>query len=614
VIAKLGPCNTIQHEGSAFSDVIGRKNSMTDSARSGTNGERELREALEEARAENARLKSRTRFGLVWENQPEDVEQLMAARLPILEHKKSLEVPGGLPSDRHHLLIEGDNLHALTVMQATHAESVDVIYIDPPYNTGNDFIYNDTLIDSDHRWRHSAWLSFMEKRLRLAQNLMTDSGLIFISIDDNEQAHLRLLCDAIFGEKNFVAMFVWQKKRKGSHLSKTVRQITEYVICYAKGDTKGIVLDGPPAKADQRQGLLNRPNPVGELTFPAGTEIGAPDGKFAPTKFGSDALSVELVTPVHVKGGVSQSAFTVRGRFKWGQENLNREIEAGSHFAFSAPRGRGAGWKPTVLKHDQASKLLRPPSLLSKDWSPEVGTNEDGSDELEAIFGDREVFDFPKPSSLIKYLVRSAASRNPHAVILDFFAGTGTTLHAVANLNAEDGGSRQAILITNNENGICRDITHPRAKAVLTGKWADGKKRDPLPGSLSFYTTDFLTHRQNRDQAFLDFAARSADIIAVKEGAHAREVTEAALTVLRGNGRTVAIVTDSFDEHAGFAAAAGRIAKKGEVRRAYVFTWSDDGVEAEIVEQWKGWEVRPLPAPLLAAIRRRMNQDSGGMK
>jgi hypothetical protein len=151
-------------------------------------------------------------------------------------------------------------------------------------------------------------------------------------------------------------------------------------------------------------------------------------------------------------------------------------------------------------------------------------------------------------------------------------------------------------------------------RGILTGVYPDGKVRDPLPGSLSFYETDFLPNRRNRDQAFLDFAARSSDIIAVKEGAHAREVTEEALTVLRGNGRTVAIVTDSFDDHTGFAAAAGRIAKKGDVRRAYVFTWSDDGVEAEIVEQWKGWELRPLPAPLLSAIRRRMNEDSGGLK
>ena len=587
---------------------------MTDSAGSGTNGVRELREALEEARAENARLKSRTRFGLVWENQPEDVEQLMAARLPVLSHNKRLEVPGGLPGDRHHLLIEGDNLHALTVMQATHAESVDVIYIDPPYNTGNDFTYNDTLIDSDHRWRHSAWLSFMEKRLRLAQTLMTESGLIFISIDDNEQAHLRLLCDAIFGEKNFVAMFVWQKKRKGSHLSKTVRQLTEYVLCYARNKSSDLTLSGPPAKAGQRQPIVKRVNPVGTLTFPPGCDVGAPDGTYKAQAFGSGDMKVELLEPVVVAEGVLKTPAKMRARFTWSQDYLDRQLAAGTTVGFSAPRGRSSGWKPTVLKHDQGSKVLRPPSLLSKDWSPEVGTNEDGSEELEAVFGERDVFDFPKPTSLIRYLVRAAAGANPDAVVLDFFAGSGTTLHAVADLNSEDGGSRQAILITNNENGICRDITHPRAKAVLTGKWADGEKRDPLPGSLSFYTTDFLANRRNRDQAFLDFAARSADIIAVKEGAHAREVADNALTVLRGNGRTVAIVTDSFDDHAGFAAAAGRIAKKGEVRRAYVFTWSDDGVEAEIVEQWKGWEVRPLPAPLLSTIRRRMNQDSGGMK
>lgn len=158
-------------------------------------------------------------YGLVWEDKPEDVEERLRDELPVLVEDKSKALTDGGADAPNHILIEGDNLEALTTLAYTHAGKIDVIYIDPPYNTGNkDFSYNDSYVDSEDSYRHSKWLSFMSKRLRIAKKLLSDRGVIFISIDDNEQANLKLLCDEIFGTHNFVSVFLWRKKSTTSNV------------------------------------------------------------------------------------------------------------------------------------------------------------------------------------------------------------------------------------------------------------------------------------------------------------------------------------------------------------------------------------------------------------
>ena len=178
-------------------------------------------------------LRSQKKYGLVWEDKPEDAEQRMINEQPVL-----VEVPGRaiISNDAeapNHILIEGDNLEALTALSYTHAGKIDVIYIDPPYNTGNkDFKYNDAYVDKEDAYYNSKWLSFMNKRLKIAKNLLSDKGVIFISIDDNEQAPLKLLCDEIFGERNFVAKFDWRKKT-GANDAKDIAVITESILLYS---------------------------------------------------------------------------------------------------------------------------------------------------------------------------------------------------------------------------------------------------------------------------------------------------------------------------------------------------------------------------------------------
>ena len=186
-------------------------------------------------------LRKQKKYGLVWEDKPEDVEERLREELPVLIEDTSKAIISEEADAPNHILIEGDNLEALTALAYTHEGQIDIIYIDPPYNTGNkDFVYNDQFVDKEDSYRHSKWLSFMAKRLRIAKQLLSDKGVIFISIDDNEQAQLKLLCDEIFGEKNFVSKFDWRKKT-GANDAKDIAVITESIFLYAKNHSLTIL-------------------------------------------------------------------------------------------------------------------------------------------------------------------------------------------------------------------------------------------------------------------------------------------------------------------------------------------------------------------------------------
>lgn len=179
-------------------------------------------------------LRSQKKYGLVWEDKPEDAELRMVDEMPVLEEVPERAIVCDAPDAPNHILIEGDNLEALTALTYTHTGKIDVIYIDPPYNTGNkDFVYNDSFVDRENGYRHSMWLSFMNKRLKIAKNLLSEKGVIFISIDDNEQAQLKMLCDEIFGEDCFVSKCVWQSTA-GSNTGTDIVTVTEYVFVYCK--------------------------------------------------------------------------------------------------------------------------------------------------------------------------------------------------------------------------------------------------------------------------------------------------------------------------------------------------------------------------------------------
>lgn len=344
-------------------------------------------------------VNTKKKYGLVWEDKPEEVEEQLRENLPVLKEVKDKAIING-EEHPNHILIEGDNLHALTALTFTHEGKIDVMYFDPPYNTGNkDFKYNDVFVDKEDSYRHSKWLSFMDKRLRIAKSLLSEKGVVFISIDDNEQSQLKLLCDSIFLETNFVGTFIWVKKKKGSHLSKTLRSMTEYVLCYSKS-INNIELYGEEAYSDKWQPLVKRTNSIKDLIFPDNfLSTTLKDGKYLTGKYGNGTSSINIKNDFNVKNGLIIESITVEASFVWVQKKLDEEIKLGSSISLSSKFGFN------TLRHNQDEKIKRPSSLINPEIG--VGTNEDAYQELIDIFNAEGVMTYPKPSTLISYLINT---------------------------------------------------------------------------------------------------------------------------------------------------------------------------------------------------------------
>ena len=361
-----------------------------------------------------------------------------------------------------NLYIEGDNLEVLKILQETYLGKIKMIYIDPPYNTGNDFVYEDDFaqdtaeylansgqfddignrlvknLDSNGRF-HTDWLNMIYPRLKLAKDLLSDDGVIFISIDDNELENLKKACDEVFGEQNFATQFIWTKTATPPSLSHKCRKTVEYVLCYEKNldNTRyfGSLLSGGDVP------LLNTGNPIKELVFPVGSV------RFNFVKNGTVRSGlydkVELFDDIVVSNGINQNKFRMKAEFKWGQPMLNAEVANGTYFVCKTEKLSIRFQRP----YDEGN-FKTPNNFLNLELNKEIsiGTNESAVRELEEL-GLSKFFDFPKPVSLVKYLVNMISKFDKDAVILDFFSGSATTAHAVMQLNAEDGGHRKFIMV-----------------------------------------------------------------------------------------------------------------------------------------------------------------------
>ena len=455
-------------------------------------------------------LNKEKKYGLVWENKPEDVEERLRDHLPVLEEVKSRAILSDSPDAPNHILIEGDNLEALTALSYTHEGKIDVIYIDPPYNTGNkDFIYNDSFVDSEDGYRHSKWLSFMNKRLRIAKRLLSDKGVIFISIDDNEQAQLKLLCDDILGERNFVANYIWQSTA-GSNTGTDIVTVTEYILVYSKN--RDYV---------QFDGMLSS-----EESFPYEDEYVKNRGRYALDKLDrrrvgghySDALNYAITMPdgtMRYPGGTntkSQEGWNYlwsKSKVEWGIQN--------DFIVFKKSKGLWNVYNKRYSKIDNSGNIIERSIPFRNLITSDQCNTAQGTAEITSIFSIRP-FDFPKPSKLIKHLLMNIVRSKKKSTILDFFAGSGTTLHATMQLNSEDGGHRQCILVTNNENNICEEVTYERNKRVINGyTTSKGEQVEGLKNnSLRYYKTELLP-REKSPRNMRALMAAATELLCIKE-------------------------------------------------------------------------------------------------
>ena len=436
------------------------------------------------------------KYGLVWdaEREPEKVVTMCKENLPSLSEVKSKRISSGL-SEVNHILIEGDNYHSLSVLNYTHQGKIDLIYIDPPYNTGkpDDFLYNDRYVDEDDTYRHSKWLTFMSHRLTLAKDLLSSSGAIFISIDDNEIAQLKMLCNKIFGEENFVAQFIRKNKAGAGHDSGQVAIEFDYMLCYAKSISKlkfqKEVLD---VENDTKYKLTDS-----HVKHRGKYYLRDLDYKGSYSESGDYAMKTPDGNKIFAGG-----KFGKPNTWRWSKEKVKWGIEN----EFIVFKKRGDTWKVYIKQYQfvDNENNLRVRQLPYRALIQFL--NSDGSQELSKIV-EQSVFKFPKPIGLLTFCLKLFKSKE--ITVLDFFAGTGTTGQATLKLNKEDGGQRKFILCTNNENGICEKVTFVRIKKAIEG-YTSGKgiSVEGLGGNLNYFKTSFLKNKKGASQLKSEMAVR----------------------------------------------------------------------------------------------------------
>lgn len=397
------------------------------------------------------------KYGLVFEEHREAIDEILEENTPVLTEEKDLFIDNG---GQMNFLIEGDNLAALQLLEKTHKGKIDLIYIDPPYNTGNkDFIYDDNFVDANDTFRHSKWLSFMQKRLEAARNLLSEKGVIFISIDDNEQAQVKLMCDNVFGADNFIAQIIWERAYAPVNLKKHFSESHDYVICFAKKIQKAIC-NGLPRSGEVNDRYLNPDNDIRGVWKAADSTVGP--------------AVQEKIYEITLPSG--RKVLPSSGRcWLYTKERFTEMVN--DNRIWFGPNGDST---PAVKKFLSEVKHGVTPMTIWK--YAEVGHSQDATKELKNIFDGESKFTYPKSIRLLQRIVGLYGDKS--SIILDFFAGSGTTGHAVMKLNAEDGGKRRFILCTNNENNICRDVTYERIKRVIA--------RDRYEASLKYYKVDFV--------------------------------------------------------------------------------------------------------------------------
>lgn len=486
------------------------------------------------------------KYGLVWETKPEDVQEKLRTHIPFLKEDEGRRILNS-QSAPNHLIIEGDNYQALTDLCYIYGGKVDVIYIDPPYNTGNkDFAYNDSFVDREDGFRHSMWLSFMEKRLRLAKRLLSDKGVIFISIDDNEQAQLKLLCDEVFGESNKIGLLPTIMNLKGNQDEFGFAGCHEYTIVYSKSKESCCIGQLDVNEEDLDQWLQDDIGYYKKGATLKRTGADSPREKrpycYFPILVFKRNNSVKSITAEEYKMIFNSNDKTFNDEYI--KALTTKYNELGYQVILPIVNGIKASWRwgfNTVCKYSDEIIVTGEGGSISlyKKQRPEIGdlpskkaktilykpqySSGNGTAQLKS-FQLEGSFNNPKPIDLIMDLCKLGTSKN--STILDFFAGSGTTLHATMQLNKEDGGKRKCILVTNNEKGICENVTYVRNRKVITGYTTPkGHEVEGLKdNNLRYYKVELMA----RERSFAcrnELQQKGVDMLCIKEDIYSEQST-----------------------------------------------------------------------------------------
>ena len=421
------------------------------------------------------------RYQFTW---PDKKKSVLLANAPINKTLRPCREESVDFDNTENLYIEGDNLEVLKLLQETYLGKIKMIYIDPPYNTGNDFVYNDEFGMRNEEWNevsgnydedgnqitgklekntesngrfHTDWLNMIYPRLRIAKDLLAENGVIFISIDDNEIENMKKLCDEVYGATSFVAQLVWEKKKKGSFLSKSITNVKEYILVYCKNIDGFEGLIGEINDEEETYPCINAVNKRELRTIPAGIESKYRDKDFFMPK-GSEisdtTMSIVLHSDLVIKNGVLAEELTLEGNWRYSQAAMKeyalkkelyitrdlylRRIVRETRYKTMKDLLSRVG-EDTEIAHTGTVDTM---NLNSSGW----GSNEDADEELRLIFGIQKLMDYPKPVRLILKLLASYRGSDDY-IVLDFFSGSATTAHATIKLNAQDGGKRKFIMV-----------------------------------------------------------------------------------------------------------------------------------------------------------------------
>lgn len=493
------------------------------------------------------------KYGLVWEQHEEEVDVKMQTHIPVFTEDKEREIICNPDSEDFNFLLEGDNLHSLRLLEKTHKGKIDVIYIDPPYNRGKkDFKYDDDFVVDEDGYKHSKWLSFMEKRLKIAKNLLSNIGVIIVNIDEHESYTLMCLLQEIFGEENNIGEIIWNKQNpKGDSLG--ISAMHETIFCFCKNRTaffansnvcirkkiNAEIMINKAKKLFKKLGKKSIPEDVLAAIKPF--DYSAEIKKDFYVKYDLKLINKEfqnwLSKQRFSNGEKAYKFIDDKGRIyrgvsmAWPNKKKAPDdyfiplIHPVTHKPCPVPE---RGWRnpPATMKKlmeqeriifgtDETKQPERKYYLDENMYEnvPSIYENADSADDLLANLGVE--FEYPKPVSEAIYV---CSCIQPNAkLFLDFFAGSGTTGQAILEMNKADNGNRHFILCTNNDNEICKNVTYPRIKTVITGKRNDGSEYSQgIPANLKYYKTDFVA--KNSDELYDDLLAHIVEMIQLEYG------------------------------------------------------------------------------------------------
>jgi len=569
------------------------------------------------------KLRAKRRYGLFWEDEKTREHLNSSQELPIFKEVQEFSI--NADSENINLLFEGDNYYALSLLRYTHLNKIDLIYIDPPYNTGNkDFKYNDVFVEKDDTYRHSKWLSFMQKRLKLAKDLLTEDGAIFVSIDDNEYVRLVMLMEDIFGEKNIKTVVVKMSEATGvkmasANSSGTIPKLKEYLVIAKKGGIKNLNVEKIPKEKwdnEYKQFIHNATAEELEQVKSIKDDEERSEDEIKKLEAIVAKWENEPLSATFSRLGISNSK--EQEEFKY--ENAWRiyrtaSLEGGAK-SLAIEKKRSFKNAPNYYSITTARKKCY---LIDGSVNPDTP-----SPRSKILFADEYLTVHPgdlwtdikttgleneggvvfrngkKPLRLIERIVKMMPNKN--SVILDFFAGSGTLGEAVMRVNQQDNGERKFILVTNNEENICQDITLKRIKTSIDGYETEkGDQVSGTKGSLRYFQIDFIKKTSNTDEMKFRLTDRIRDLIRIKEDCF-QNIKETPEYAIYGSGNKAIAIYNSYDYSKLSNLREDIKLIPQEMKQLYIFTFDDEGINPEEFEDWQGISIEPIPQKALETL------------